>query len=158
MKVIFLDIDGVLNYTDWYTSKEYQALNYDENSELDIDPKCAERINNICESTGAKIVITSDWRISWYGTLMRLEKGGIKPEYILDKTPELIWYNIAGYDKSRGSEIKLWLETHEKCLNYIIIDDRTDFRKEQKKFFIHVNPKIGFTDEQMNKAINLLNF
>jgi hypothetical protein len=157
MKVIFLDIDGVLNYTDWYTSEEFQALKCDENTELDIDPKCAERINNICESTGAKIVITSDWRISWYGTLMRLQRGGINPEYIIDKTPELLWINIPGFDKSRGSEIETWLNFHLDINNYVIIDDRTDFRKEQKKFFIHVNPKIGFTDAQMNKAINILN-
>ena len=63
---------------------------------MDIDPKCAERINKICEQTGAKIVISSDWRISWYGTY-ELQRGGINTEYIIDKTPELLWINIPGF-------------------------------------------------------------
>ena len=36
MKIIFLDIDGVLNHDQWYVSKEYQSLIEDENTELDI--------------------------------------------------------------------------------------------------------------------------
>jgi hypothetical protein len=156
MKVIFLDIDGVLNYDKWYVSNEYQKLQWNEDNELDIDPACAERINKICEKTGAKVVISSDWRISWYGTQLRLERGGINPEYILDKTPERIWINIPGFDHSRGAEINDWLEMHPECEKYVIIDDRTDFKDNQQPFFIHVNSFIGFTDENMNKAIDLL--
>jgi hypothetical protein len=156
IKVIFLDIDGVLNYDKWYVSKEYQVLQESENVELDIDPKCAERINNICNETGAKIVISSEWRLSWYGTTMRLVRGGINPEYILDKTPERIWVTIPGFDHSRGAEINDWLDFHPECKKYVIIDDRTDFKNNQQPYFVHVNPHIGLTDELMNKAINIL--
>ena len=140
MKIIFLDIDGVLNHDQWYVSKEYQTLYQNEDNELDIDPKCAERINKICEQTGAKIVISSDWRISWYGTIVRLQRGGINTEYIIGKTPEL-----------------LWLDFHLDINNYVIIDDRTDFKPNQQEHFIHINPHCGITDEDMNKAINILN-
>lgn len=158
MKVIFLDIDGVLNHDQWYVSKEYQSLYQNEDNELDIDPKCAERINKICEQTGAKIVITSDWRISWYGTLRRLERGGINIEYVIDKTPELIWVNIPGLDRSRGAEIELWNNSNMDInQNYVIIDDRTDFKPGQQEHFIHINPYCGITDDDMNKAINILN-
>jgi hypothetical protein len=158
MKIIFLDIDGVLNHDQWYISKEYQTLYQNEDNELDIDPKCAERINKICEQTGAKIVISSDWRISWYGTLMRLQRGGINTEYIIDKTPELLWIDIPGFDKSRGSEIETWVNFNMDInQNYVIIDDRTDFKPSQQEHFIHINPHCGITDEDMNKAINILN-
>lgn len=157
IKVIFLDIDGVLNYDNWYVSNEYQKLQWNEDNELDIDPACAERINNICKETGAKIVISSDWRISWYGTTMRLERGGINPEYILDKTPERMWINIPNFDHSRGAEIEDWLVFHPECKKYAIIDDRTDFKENQKPYFVHVNPHIGLTDELMFKVINILN-
>lgn len=40
--------------------------------------------------------------------------------------------------------------------NYVIIDDRTDFMKRQKKHFVHVNPKIGFTDKNLNKCLKIL--
>ena len=157
MKIIFLDIDGVLNHDNWYVSKRYQDMQWDEDNELDIDPKCAERINKICEQTGAKIVISSDWRISWYGTLMRLQRGGVNTEYIIDKTPELLWINIPGFDKSRGSEIETWLNFNLDINNYVIIDDRTDFSEKQKEHFVHVNPYCGITDNDMINAINILN-
>ena len=155
MKVIFLDIDGVLNYTQWYVDDRNPG-NLD-GEEGDLDPLCVNRIINICNNTGAKVVISSDWRISWYGTQLRLGRMGLDENYILDKTPERIWINIPGFDHSRGAEINDWLEMHPECEKYVIIDDRTDFKDNQQPFFIHVNPFVGFTDENMNKAIDLLN-
>ena len=155
MKVIFLDIDGVLNYTQWYVDDRNPGnLNGEEG---DLDPLCVNRIINICNETGAKVVISSDWRISWYGTQLRLGRMGLDENYILDKTPERIWINIPGFDHSRGAEINDWLEMHPECEKYVIIDDRTDFKDNQQPFFIHVNPFVGFTDENMNTAIDLLN-
>jgi hypothetical protein len=157
IKVIFLDIDGVLNHDKWYTSDTYKNMYQNENNELDLDPICVERINNICHKTNAKIVISSNWRISWYGTILRLTRGGLKEQYIIDKTPERMWVNIPNFDRSRGAEINDWLEQHNECENYIILDDRTDFKKEQLYHFIKINPNIGLTDEQMIKAIDMLN-
>lgn len=159
MKIIFLDIDGVLNYTNWYVSERYQDMQMDENTEIDIDPECAKRIVNICNETDAKIVITSDWRLSWYGTILRLGRGGISENYILDKTPERIWLKFLNtkIDTSRGAEISDWLEAHPECTNYVIIDDRTDFNENQNDNFVHINPMYGITDEDMNKAIAILN-
>ena len=155
MKVIFLDIDGVLNYTQWYTNDRNPGnINGEEG---DLDPLCVNRIINICNNTGAKVVISSDWRISWYGTQLRLARMGLDENYILDKTPERIWITIPGFDHSRGAEINDWLEMHPECDKYAIIDDRTDFKPEQQKYFIHINHHCGITDEDMNKAINILN-
>jgi hypothetical protein len=162
MKVIFLDIDGVLNYTNWYVSERYQNMQMNDDDELEIDPECAKRIVNICNETDAKIVITSDWRLSWYGTILRLGMGGIPRNYILDKTPERIWMKFsstkdAHIDISRGAEINDWLEANPECTNYVIIDDRTDFKENQNDNFVHVNPMYGITDENMNQAIAILN-
>ena len=155
MKVIFLDIDGVLNYTQWYTNNRNPGnINGEEG---DLDPLCVNRIINICNNTGAKVVISSDWRISWYGTQLRLARMGLDENYILDKTPERIWITIPGFDHSRGAEINDWLEMHPECDKYIIIDDRTDFKSNQQKHFIHIDYHCGITDEDMNKAINILN-
>lgn len=38
MKVIFLDIDGVLNYTNWYVSERYQNMQMNDDDEIEIDP------------------------------------------------------------------------------------------------------------------------
>lgn len=155
MKVIFLDIDGVLNYTDWYVDDRNPGNLYGQ--EADLDPLCIDRIIKICNDTGAKIVISSDWRISWYGTQLRLGRMGLDENFVIDKTPERIWITLPGYDHSRGAEIDDWLSSHPECDNYVIIDDRTDFKDNQMGNFIHINPKIGLTDENMNQAIAILN-
>lgn len=156
MKIIFLDIDGVLNYTQWYVSDRNPGnLNGEEG---DIDPLCAERINNICQVTDAKIVLSSDWRISWPYCIDRLEKGGIKKGLIIDKTPEHMWNEFVSEEyKSRGSEIDDWLSQHPECDRYVILDDRKDFTEEQQPNFIHVNPMRGIDDTDVVFAIQILN-
>lgn len=156
MKVIFLDIDGVLNYTQWYVSDRNPGnLNGEEG---DIDPMCADRINHICEETGAKIVLSSDWRINWPFCVDRIEKGGIKKGLIVDKTPEHMWIEHASEEfKSRGCEIDDWLFQHPECDRYVIIDDRKDFTEEQQPNLVHINSMRGIDDVDVMFAIKILN-
>jgi len=159
IKIIFLDIDGTINSYDWVISDRNPGnLNGEEG---DIDPLCAERINKICEETGAKIVLSSDWRISWPYCIDRIEKGGIKHGLIIDKTPEHMWVEHCTQDfldfTSRGSEIDDWLSQHPECDRYVIIDDRKDFTEEQKPNFVHVNSMHGIDDDDVNFAIQILN-
>jgi hypothetical protein len=75
---------------------------------------------------------------------------GCTPCHLFDKTIS---------DKTRGNEIEHWIKDNlqnEENFNFVIVDDRTDFKKSQKKHFVHVNPKIGFTDDDMNKTIEIL--
>ena len=151
-----IDIDGVLNYTNWYVSDRNPGnLN---GKEGDIDPLCAERVNHICKETGAKIVISSDWRISWPYCIDRIEKGGIEHGLIIDKTPEHMWVEHASEEfKSRGCEIDNWLSQHPECENFVILDDRKDFTEEQWPHFIHVNSMRGIDDTDVDFAIQILN-
>lgn len=161
-----LDIDGVLNYTQWYVSDRNPGnLNGQEG---DIDPLCVERVLRIVEKTGAKVVISSDWRISWEGTLMRLERMGLPRDVVIDKTPELIWTKIGRhnymvmddsdeYEYSRGREVDMWLEEHPECTNFVILDDRMDFTEDQQPHLVHVNSMHGLSDDDVNIAIMTLN-
>ena len=138
----FFDIDGVLNYTQWYFSDRNPGNLYGQ--EGDIDPECVARILKVCEVTGAKIVLSSDWRIN-KGAILRLERAGFPKGLICDQTPELIWTYLNHYDADVDS------------YDYVIIDDREDFTDEQKRLhFVHVNSYVGFTDENMNEAIEIL--
>ena len=57
---IFLDIDGVLNYTNWYSNpRNFGNINGQEG---DLDPFCIERVNILAKITNSYIVISSDWR------------------------------------------------------------------------------------------------
>lgn len=60
MKVIFLDIDGVLNSNDWYV-KTRGVGGYNGG---DIDPECIELINDLIDATGAKIIMCE--QLSYY--------------------------------------------------------------------------------------------
>lgn len=159
MKVIFLDIDGVLNYTQWYVSDRNPGNLYGQ--EGDIDPLCSDRINTICRETGAKIVISSDWRLSWPYCIDRLEKGGIDEGLIIDRTPEHMWIEHCTQEfldyTSRGSEVDDWLSQHPDCDRYVILDDRKDFTEEQQPNFIHVNSMRGLDDDDVKFAIQILN-
>ena len=155
-KIIFMDVDGVLNYTQWYYSDRNPGNLYGQ--EGDIDPECVARILKVCEVTGAKIVLSSDWRVN-KSAISRLERAGFPKGLICDQTPELIWNCLNSHTESysRGREIDMWLNEHPDTYDYVIIDDREDFSDEQKRLhFVHVNSDIGFTDENMNETIEIL--
>lgn len=144
-------VDGVLNYTLWY----YDDRNPGNlHGEEDVDPLCIERINILCEKFGAKIVVSSDWRVAtnWKN---RLESAGLR--YIFDKTP-ITLFGIYGttHHFSRGEEIQMWLKDHSSVENYVIIDDRSDMLDTQKDHFVKVNSYCGFTDEDLEKAMLIL--
>lgn len=165
MKSIFLDIDGVLNYTKWYVDDRNPGNLYGQ--EGDIDPLCVERVKRICRETGAKVVVSSDWKLNWAGTLSRLEKMGLTKEYISGHTPNHVIDRLGAhtyftkeqkdYEYSRGKEIDLWLEEHPDCTNYVILDDRTDFTEDQWPHFVHIDPMYGLTDDNTSIAIMTLN-
>ena len=52
MKVVFLDIDGVLNNHAWNECSE----------SCTIDFECVHRFNQLLELTGAKVILSSAWR------------------------------------------------------------------------------------------------
>lgn len=98
----------------------------------------------------------------------RLTHFGLTENYVIDKTPEHIWRNLSRadylsenyeliYENTRGCEIDEWLDNHKEIQSYLIIDDRTDFTDEQKKYLIKTNPKYGLTEENYNEALKTLN-
>ena len=127
MKVIFLDIDGVLNCT--YSKSRCQGY-----TGIDIDK--AERLKEIVDATGARIVLSSTWRLGYNKDGHRLKKHGDYLKMKFDKvglsvysvTPDL---GRMGY--CRGKEIKKWIEEcGEKVEDFLILDDETyDFLEEK---------------------------
>ena len=182
MKIIFLDIDGVLNceqgYEDGFciytqitnptsTKKTYQSFY----------PPAKEYLNKLIKETGAKIVVSSTWRISgikWLQDVWRMEE--MEGE-IIDITPKLHLHT--GYSVVRGQEIRDWLRgkgywtiDYDKELqrtysdksgieNYIIIDDDQDMLYEQRNNFVCVLPspvnKLGFNEQYYKEALEKLN-
>lgn len=56
---------------------------------------------------------------------------------------------------SRGEEIENWLNLQNRP-NYVIIDDLNDFMPSQYDRYVEVNPIMGITDADAQKAIAIL--
>jgi len=93
MKVIFLDIDGVLNsdkfYEEIFRNKREKQLvttngvlrySYDAGG---IDSRCVEWLNKVTDDTGAVIVVTSSWRKDGlHNIASRLSDAGVKGQVV----------------------------------------------------------------------------
>lgn len=167
MRYVFLDIDGVLNHEEWYVNR-VKSLKRDEWWEDCFDPECVKRINNILQTTQARLVVSSSWR--WDKELKRyFEKVGITTDF--DITPTIPRKQKHGQTiwPIRGDEVAAFLKEHP-CESYVILDDDTDFTEEQlTNHFVHCCPdypsaskeghigETGLTDRKMNEAIQILN-
>lgn len=68
MKVIFLDIDGVLNTKYWENMKVRDQYGHT------FDPNSVANLARIIEETGAEIVISSSWKCLGLDTLQKMWK------------------------------------------------------------------------------------
>jgi hypothetical protein len=158
VKIIFLDVDGVLNSTDYFRSDDFQAGRKAKDATTfwcnHISDELIKELNKILEATGAKIVVSSSWRKSNHLDSVFKVKGIT----FIDCTKNWIdKYINTGYTSRRGQEIEEWLERHPEVESYVILDDDSDMLESQKKFFIKVDREIGLCDSDCNKAIEILN-
>jgi len=142
LKIIFLDIDGVLNSENYY--KKVDRTKKDWNK---FNPLAVEMIRRLIEEFDASIVISSTWR---YGLVKELKneliKSGLVKYLHKDwKTPEI-------YPSHRGEEINLWLDNHSEAIDYVIIDDDENILEEQKNWFIRTDINEGMTEEHYYKV------
>lgn len=180
-KIIFLDIDGVINTT------KYRFQKFDEVS--------MQHLEDILDATGAKIVVSSSWRS---------DRERMKDSFMEHGCTQKIWdavidITVRGYDymkpKStfpivRGNEIKEWIDHHLKFpwyanpetnelystfnkdgsfkmmnhnqkgqdYSYLILDDDIDMLYDQKDNFINTHCDTGITKEHVEQAIKILNY
>lgn len=106
MKVIFLDIDGVLNCD---ATPNPRGLPYI------VDKKLLARLNHLLDRTKAKVVLTSSWRVDPIG----LFAARYWKVPFMDVCPDMP-------DHPRCEEICTWLKQHPKVSRYVVIDDDDD--------------------------------
>ena len=169
-KVIFLDVDGVLNSN--------KTLYEDISLEDDLILNLKEIINK----TKAKIILSSSWRLSTgaVATLMdKLDKFGLVVSGMTCDGVDLNWLEKYGLDATkkyldtkfdydenkqikithdRGAEIFKWLCCHYDCA-YVILDDEIEDIKPyfSESVIVKTSYKTGLTKEDVKKAIQILN-
>lgn len=156
LKIIFLDIDGVLNSQDFYQKR------FDKEKEDEIDLLAIENLNRIVDVTNANVVISSTWRRGSEICQLQelLDKFGFKGK-VIGKTPCLDNKFFV-----RGNEVFGWLKRNVNdfitgtsqgdSTTYIILDDDSDMLLCQKDNFIHIDSKFGLTKENAEQAIKIL--
>ncbi|MDE6373346.1 MAG: hypothetical protein K2L72_02510 [Clostridia bacterium] len=155
MKVIFLDIDGVLN------SRAYDKRR-DWNKQTDVDETRLPLVKSIVDQTGAKIVLSSTWRDYWEKDPRLCRDDGVYLNQIFakygleifDKTPNM------GLCAERRDEVKSWLdEAGEVVERFVVIDDYGFGWKELAEYFVKTNPNfgLGLEEEHVIKAVGILN-
>ena len=149
LRVIFLDIDGVLSH---YKSR------------WNIDPQKVALLEEILKSTGAKIVVSSSWRVgcrdgkdfvdkmfsTWRSELNSQKRDSLFIESIIDVTDHM--------GRERGDEIQRWLDAHEdEVETYVILDDDNDMLEEQLFNFVQTDGWYGMSDRTVELATQILN-
>ena len=128
MKIIFLDIDGVVTSirTGWYNFDIYTV----------------HFLRWICKKADVKIVISSTWRMNHNN---RKFWETIFSEYIHEdfRTPFANETGLKNQTVCRGHEIEYWLNKHPEVDKYLILDDDTDMLSNQMKSFIQTDTYNG---------------
>ena len=155
MKVIFLDFDGVLNSIAYFEAGAHELG--------DLDPAAVARLERLVARSGAKVVISSAWRLKHSPVELRarLAAQGFTGE-ILDYTPELPAgaATAHGWFLPRCEEIRAWLAAQsESPERFVILDDaelQAHELAELQACFVRTDVARGLLDEDVEVALRIL--
>jgi HAD domain in Swiss Army Knife RNA repair proteins len=171
VRVIFLDVDGVLNSEAFLRvlDDRHRQLGHHEACECfrlerKIDRDAVARLNRLVSETGAKIVISSSWRkLLDPPELQRvLVEHGLVAEIIGetpdgDNDPEM--RDAFGHiDRIfRGHEIDFWLRKHPEVDRFVILDDCSDMEMHKNRL-VQTDCEVGLIDEDVDLAIRVMSW
>lgn len=110
MKVIFLDVDGVLNSDEYIKGTIKSNI---QGIEKHVDVEKIKLLRQAIDQTNAKVVLTSSWRLTKMA--QELIKLLITYGIYADSTPYI--------RNERGLEIKQWLADNQNVEDFVILDD-----------------------------------
>lgn len=155
MKILFLDVDGVLNHAGFPPSGKSRQL----------DPACCKRLAHITAVSGASIVVSSTWRlgVGLFELKTQLAHCGLEVSRIVDMTPDLHRARIKGPDGKlllleacrRGAEIDAWLTDHPEVTSFAILDDDSDMEPHMDRL-VQTSWRTGLQDEHAWRVVAML--
>jgi hypothetical protein len=146
MKIIFLDIDGVLNTG--------RLLTIFGNTHI-----CSDRVallKRIVDATGASIVLSSTWRRTEERRQMVFDALAVHGLSFFNCTPVARKMSLYLY---RRQEIAMWLEEFPQVTKFAIIDDDecACIKGNESSYFRTEPDNDGLTLEIANRVIEHLN-
>jgi hypothetical protein len=146
LKVIFLDVDGVLN-NDATTTHTKGGAEF-------VDDYLIERLKGLIDATGATVIMSSSWR---YG--LTCERHHDDFVELIEKL-ESHGVCVSGYTPTMNTahksvEIKQYLLDHPEVDRFVILDDdEIELYPDQH---VETLNRYGLTDENVDEAIEILN-
>jgi HAD domain in Swiss Army Knife RNA repair proteins len=135
MKIIFSDIDGVLNCKRTPNPRKLPYI---------VDPKLVDRLRSVIDCTGAQVVLSSTWRYDPAG-LFSARHWGIP---FFGVTPDLP-------HEPRRNEVLSWLKEHPTVSRYAVLDDEDDELDGLPLF--QPSSRTGLTDDIARGMADYLN-
>lgn len=136
MRLVFLDIDGVLRVG------------------VETKQSCVDELNRLLWTTGAKVVVSSTWRRD-PNIFKILTEWGVLNQFV-GVTPDLSM-NRNGFvvGVERWKEIEAFLDSFsEKNNQIVILDDDKDMGKYLNRL-VQTDPYQGITRENADDAIHI---
>jgi hypothetical protein len=152
MKILFLDIDGVLN-----NAAFFERIPHKDASTMELfDPDSVKLLNKIVEKSGAVFVVSSTWRMLHPIPELRriFDKNDVRGT-ILDYTPRLLPKKLSMW-LERGHEIQAWIDAQpEKPERFVILDDDSDMA-HLSPYLVQTSWAKGLREEHVEPALKLL--
>lgn len=149
LKIIFLDFDGVLN--------NFAFLRTGGAGIHELDPMAIARLNTLVLRSGAKVVVSSTWRLRFSLDELRniLSKYGFQGE-IVGTTPHLPAAVAMGdLLEARSHEIQMWLRNaREEIESYVVLDDL--YLEGCAAFLVQTDFELGLLDQHVEDALSIL--
>lgn len=168
--IIFLDFDGVLNTEKYYCELKSKGLPSDDKYGQLFDPEAVANLRKIIDATDARIVVSSSWRYMGLNVLQRMWYDRDLPGRIVDITPlHLLDDKLCDTDLTqvdmlslcRGNEIKWYfdevLDANSNSRRFVIFDDLKEVLPELQDHFIRIDPIVGITEEDVERAVEIMN-
>lgn len=143
MRVLFLDIDGVLNSEKGWKRDDPKDSWY-------WTPECVDQLKEILKACpDVKVVISSTWRR--YVTLDKFHQMfsavGVEKDRIISTTPMHL------SEGPRGREIRMWLEDHPEVKKFVIVDDTVSDMGAMMPHVVKTSFSLGLTEEHSGEII-----
>lgn len=176
MKVLFLDVDGVLNSTRSTLARtgplrshaarlafdelltvyhEDESIPYGPKFTLEtIDTTAVGLVNRLLDKSEAHLVISSSHRgyLLDFGQTYRGEKHMQRLNLYfaaMGITHEICDITPRIY-QTRGHDVEAWLEAHPGVDRHVCLDDASDFHSHHN--LVKCDPKVGFSSENYYEA------
>ncbi len=157
--ILFLDFDGVLNSGSNYRKLQMSGLPTKDEFGTLFDAEAVNCLRKIVDARRTIIVVISSWRYIYdLDTLREMWRQRDLPGILYGITPCDIL--LSSDDRCvKGVEIKEWFERQgldETKYSFVILDDEDEFLREQQCHFIRINPEVGITENDAERAIQVL--